>query len=64
MNKNVEEVLMKTTDRIIRYKLDANDIMDLATQLNRLALHKAISERLEVGSSSKEQEEESSVEPS
>ena len=49
MNKNVEEVLMKTTDRIIRYNLDANDIMDLATQLNRLALHKAITEHLEGG---------------
>ncbi|MBM4046915.1 MAG: hypothetical protein FJ279_17560 [Planctomycetes bacterium] len=59
MNKVVEEIMVRLTDKIVRYNLTANDIMDMAAQLNRLAIHKAISEHLETSSMGAEEEEES-----
>lgn len=47
MSKLSEEVLIKITERIIKYRLTANDIFDVAAQLQKLAIHKAIGEHLD-----------------
>jgi len=47
MSRLSEELLVKITERIIKYKLTANDIFDVAAQLHKLAAHKAIGEHLD-----------------
>jgi len=47
MSKLSEEILAKITRRIIKYKLTANDIFDVASQLHKLAVHKAIGEHID-----------------
>jgi len=47
MSKLSDEILVKITERIVRYKLTANDIFDVAAQLQKLAIHKAIGEHLD-----------------
>ena len=47
MSKLSEEILAKITRRIIKYKLTANDIFDVASQLHKLGVHKAIGEHID-----------------
>ena len=47
MSKLADEILVKITERIIKYRLTANDIFDVAAQLHKLAVHKAIGEHLD-----------------
>jgi len=47
MSKLSDEILIRITERIVKYKLTANDIFDVAAQLQKLATHKAIGEHLD-----------------